>query len=121
MCWNSSSAHRTAFVLVEEAWVVRALLIAVVLHAVAQGHVPVASRNRMAVEVAHLAAVEYTVVVGDGRCIRQACACIDPLHVVGPVTLAERLSDVTSADGETAGCCVRAVQTHGHIAGSGRE
>ena len=47
------------FVLVEEARVVCALLIAEVLHAVAECHVPVASRNRVAVEVAHLAAVEY--------------------------------------------------------------
>ena len=60
----------------------RALLIAVVLHAVAQGHVPVASRNRMAVEVAHLAAVEYTVVVG---IVSVGHARVDLLHVVGPV------------------------------------
>ena len=118
MCWNSSSAHRTAFVLVEEAWVVRALLIAVVLHAVAQGHVPVASRNRMAVEVAHLAAVEYTLVVG---VVSVWHPRIDLLDVVGPITLAEGLSDVSSTDDEAASCCVRAVQAHGHIAGSGGE
>ena len=92
MGWNSSSAHRTAFVLVEEAWVVRALLVADVLHAVAERHVPVASRNRVAVEVAHLAAVEYTLVVG---LVSVWHPRIDLLDMVGPITLAEGLSDVS--------------------------
>ena len=100
----------------ELARVVRALLVAEVLHAVAERQVPVASRNRVAVEVAHLAAVEYTFVVG---VVSVWHSRIDLLDMVGPVTLAEGLSDVASTDDEVAGCCVRTVQAHGHIAGSG--